>query len=73
MSDTHSHYSFQEEPIPDNPGNPLPSEQEKNLEGLDPQTKQIFETGSARLRGTIYCRLRIRRLNMSISYLRLSQ
>ncbi|CDZ24007.1 Translocation-enhancing protein TepA [[Clostridium] cellulosi] len=58
MSDTHSHYSFQEEPIPDNPGNPLPSEQEKNLEGLDPQTKQIFETGSIAInkgRHLIHC------------------
>lgn len=58
MSDKQNQYGFQEEPDPDTPGNPLPSEQEKNLEGLDPQTKQIFETGSIAIdkgRHLIHC------------------
>lgn len=50
---------YQEEPnIPNLPNDPPPSEQEKNLEGLDPQTKQVFETGSIAIdkgRHLIHC------------------
>ncbi|HEX2938790.1 MAG TPA: ATP-dependent Clp protease proteolytic subunit [Ruminiclostridium sp.] len=55
ISKYNKNFKGQEQPqVPDDP----PSEQEKNLEGLDPQTKQIFETGTITIdkgRHLIHC------------------